>query len=137
MLTWYCDCYHFALFAYRSSVSVLYSTAKLLMKVWQKGRLPLVEVTARDLGVDAQCLTQCGLLAQHVRKKRISTFQQRIIKSLCSVGQPHQTCPMKRAGLRRAASLELLSCTGPAGDPQVIADPNAVRIWLPSIRHII
>eukprot|EP00971_Amphidinium_carterae_P021818 430502-Amphidinium_carterae.2 len=66
------------------------------MQVWRHGRLPPVQITTRDLGVD----TQWSAWRNPVQQKRISFFhvydsnacvrassaQARIVKSLFSVG---------------------------------------------------
>eukprot|EP00971_Amphidinium_carterae_P079937 1581489-Amphidinium_carterae.2 len=42
----------------------------------------------------------------------------------------------KGANLRRSSSLELMAYGGPAGDPQVAADLNTIRVWQRKLKKL-
>eukprot|EP00971_Amphidinium_carterae_P169572 3359446-Amphidinium_carterae.1 len=116
---------------------------KLAKKVWRTSRLvvglPPLIVTTRDLGVD----TQWAAWRCPVQRKCVMTFKQtmtrvrslgvpaviktRITKSLYSIGL--YGLEIGGMSVERSSPLELLTYAGPAGDPQVTADLNTIRVW--------
>eukprot|EP00971_Amphidinium_carterae_P265559 5268159-Amphidinium_carterae.1 len=122
-------------------------------------RLPPVQITTRDLGVD----TQWFAWRNPVQQKRISSFRVSmtsthalglpahvkaiIVKFFFSAGlygaevggisdqrmkdlrASARGALGKGALLRRSAVLELMAHGGPFGDPRVAADLSTVRVW--------
>eukprot|EP00971_Amphidinium_carterae_P219761 4363111-Amphidinium_carterae.1 len=92
------------------------------MQVWRKGRLPPLQITTRDLGVDTQWSAWRNSSA--AKKDQLSPvglhgvevggmFEQHMKDLRASA----RGALGKGAALRSAAALELMAHGGPTGDP--------------------